>query len=147
MRTRHAVCLTAAAVVSLAVASCAGKKDAAPVGVQGQVQYTSKKPVANMVLTFHPLEDTSRSRLPTFLLDKDGRFEDRIPPGRYKATLAPIPVGSGHGPAAGPDAGADKGPSAAGRLDRLKRYRDRDQSPWEIVIPEGGRGDLLLTVD
>jgi len=141
------VWLTIGVILALFLPGCGKKKEPSPVAVTGQVRYASKKPVAEMVLTFHPLDDTNQSKLPAFLLDKEGRFKDTILPGRYKVTLLPIPTSSGNGPAGGANADV-KGPGAVAGTNPLTRYRDRDRSPWgEIIIPETGKEDLLLTVE
>lgn len=144
MSRRNAVRLTAWLIGSLCLCGC-GRKAPAPVAVKGRVQYANKEPVADMILTFHPLEDGNKSKLPAFLLNKEGWFQDSILPGRYKATLSPIPQGSGSGPAGAAAAGG-KGPGASAAAGQLTRYQDRNLSPWEVVIPESGTDDLLLTV-
>lgn len=95
-----------------------------------------------MVLIFHPLDDTKRSKMPAFALDAQGQFQDRMLPGRYKATLAPLPTSSG-----GADAASLQGPAAPAGANPLARYTDREQSPWEIVVPQSGKDDLLLIVE
>jgi hypothetical protein len=144
MPGRNAIWRTAGVILSLGLPACGTKPEPAPVAVKGHVQYASKKPVTNMILIFHPLDDTRTNKIPSFVLDKEGRFQDNILPGRYKATLANIPAGSGSGPAGGSDVRAGKKGSAG--PNPLKRYQDRDQSPWEVVIPGTGTEDLVLTV-
>jgi hypothetical protein len=145
MWRQHAIWLTAGLILSLCLIGC-GKKGPAPVAVKGQVQYADKKPVTNMVLTFHPLDDTNKNNSPLCLVEKEGQFQVNMLPGRYKVTLANIPLGSGNGPAGGPDVGPGKGPAGVAGGNALKRYQDREQSPWEIVVPETGKEDLVLTV-
>jgi hypothetical protein len=135
------------ALVLLGVLACASRKEPAPVTIKGRVEYADKKPVAGMVLIFNPEDDTSRGRVPSFVLDKEGRFQDRILPGRYRATLAAIPAGVAGGGAAGPAAAPGGKPAASDPRDSLRPYRNPQQTPWKVVIPEQGAEELVLTVE
>lgn len=129
----------------LSLTGCGGEKEPAPVPVKGKVQYAGGRPVVNMVLIFHPLDDTRKCKTLSFVLDREGRFQDVILPGRYKATLAPLSTMSHGGPAEGAQAQSlHHGGVWFPRV--MARYRDREHSPWEILIPETGKEDLLQTV-
>jgi hypothetical protein len=131
--------------LSLALTGCGGEKEPVPVMVKGKVRYAGGKPVVNMVLIFHPLDDTRKRTTPSFVLDHDGRFQDVILPGRYKATLTPLPTMNREGPAEGMEAHPLNQRRTWLPL-VMARYQDRLQSPWEIVIPETGTEDLVQTV-
>jgi hypothetical protein len=145
MRMRSILKRGVGMLVLLSLPACGPKQTAAPVSVKGKVQYASGKSVAKLVLIFHPLDDTRQGKIPSFVLDAEGRFADQVLPGRYKATLAPLPRGSG--PAGGAEAAPVQVPAASLRPNPLGRYQDRQQSPWEIEIPSTGKEDLLLTVE
>lgn len=145
MRRKNILALTVALLELMTMTGCDGEKELTPVTVKGKVAYANGRPVPNMVLILHSLDDTTKSPLFSLVLDKEGRFQDSVLPGRYKATLAPLPW-------------LNKGNSAQEKgllsfQERKKtasslpaRYQNREQSPWEILIPETGKEDLLQIV-
>ena len=122
----------------------AGCKDKPPepVSIKGKVQYEDGKPVSEMVLTFHPMDETNKNTRPVQVTDKKGNFSIPCVKGRYKVTLAALPKGPAGGGAGGPSGGftpgADSGPKNI--------YRDPQKTPWLIDVPEKGKVDIVLTV-
>jgi hypothetical protein len=115
------------------------------------VVFADGKPVANMVLTFHPADEaTKTARLATAVLPTDGSFAVECLPGRYKVTLAAIPKGAGtastEGPGAAPAPAAPTKPPTDAKSLMLAQHADITRTPLTAEVPAGGASDLVLTV-
>lgn len=97
--------------------------------VAGKVTHKGQPLTAGSIV-FHPEAGNSYQKdRPSSLLQLDGSFTmktfpfgDGVPPGQYKATLAP---------------------ELAGRI-RMPKYADVAKTPWIIVISEKGNSELFL---
>jgi hypothetical protein len=132
----------AAAMVLVGI--LAGCKDKSPeaASIKGKVQYADGKPVMEMVLTFHPLDETNKNTRPVLFTDKQGNFSGSGVKGRYKVTLAALPKGSVGGGAGGPSGGFTPGPETGPKT----VYQDPQKTPWLVDVPETGKEDIVLTV-
>jgi hypothetical protein len=133
------------AMALLLLAGCSGKPTEAPpkVTVEGKVVYGGS-PVRYVMVTLHPVEVTDPNRY-SGATEKDGTFKVECPKGRYKVTLAPLPVGGG-GDAAGGALVAGEG-GAKGLKAIPAPYRDKDQSPIQpIDVSDGGVTGLTLRI-
>src|SRR5262245_36182489 len=126
-------------VGAMALSSCtaSNSKMLAPVAFSGSVVSADGKPVADLVISFHPQEAGNAGNRPSAALDKDGKFKLDGIPGRYKVTLAPIPRHHGSAEATGeltaaPAKGSDPKKAAKGVP---ARYLDAQSSPWDVTIP------------
>jgi hypothetical protein len=111
----------------------------AAVAIKGKAQYEGGKPVAEMILTFHPLDESNKNTRPVQVTDKQGNFSLTCVKGRYKVTLAAVPKGPAGG---GPSGGNVPGPDS----DINNAYRDREKTPWLVDVPESGKENIVLTV-
>jgi hypothetical protein len=117
----------------------------APVAVKGRVELAGNKPPPRLVVIFHPREEHIRN-VPSAAVDgKGGEFSTFCEPGRYHVTVAPVPIGSAVG-----TTGSDPTPGRAptgGKLEGIpSRYRDPENTPWEVLVPPAGMDNLVLTV-
>jgi hypothetical protein len=119
-----------------------GCKEAPPVPVviKGKAQYDDGKPVAEMILTFHPQDESNKNTRPVQVTDKEGKFSVSCVKGRYKVTLAPMPKGT----AGGGPGGYVPGPDYSSSINSL--YRDQERTPWLIDVPETGKDNIVLTL-
>jgi hypothetical protein len=142
-----AVALISAAFAA-AIPGCSRAKpaEAAPVAVSGRVVNSAGKPITGMLVSLHAQEGVHAGDRPSAPLDRDGRFSLTCIPGRYKVTLAPIPIhhgnAEGNGELAAPAAKRPEPPK--GGVPR--RYSDAQSSPWDVTIPPEGK-ELLLRVE
>jgi hypothetical protein len=120
-----------------------GCKEASPVpvAVKGKAQYEGGKPVADMILTFHPQDESNKNTRPVQVTDKDGNFSLSCVKGRYKVTLAAVPKGTA---GSGGPGGYVPGPEYSSNINSL--YRDPEKTPWLIDVPETGKDNILLTL-
>jgi hypothetical protein len=125
-------------------AGCGKKAPPEQVTVKGKVVYPDGKPVTDLVLTFHPQEDVNKTSRPSDFLSKKGTFRFDCLPGRYKATLAPIPR-QGHAPT-GPDGTPGPGPVNTPKVPAgiPQKYLFEKESPWEVDVPVDGKRDVEL---
>jgi hypothetical protein len=147
--TRHpmpALRLVVLLAAGTLAAGCGKKTPPEQVTVKGKVVYPDGKPVTDLVLTFHPQEDVNKTSRPSDFLSKKGTFRFDCLPGRYKATVAPIPR-QGHAPS-GPDTAPGPGPINTPKLPAgiPQKYLSATESDWEIDVPVGGTRDLVLTL-
>ena len=115
-----------------------------PVAVTGKVVLASGKPVANMVISFHPQDGPNAVSRPSAALDKNGAYAMNVVPGRYKVTLAPIPAHAGSAGAA--DLAVPKKGDVKEAQDILSGYKDALSSRLEVTVPETGGELSPLTV-
>jgi hypothetical protein len=117
-----------------------------PVDVTGKVVFAVPRPTAPLIVTLHPRDDANKTCTPTSQpIGDDGGFRlTKCLPGRYKATLIPVPSQLGPSAPASPGGVAAPGGLAASGLP--KAYLDEQASPWEVTVPEGGKDGLELTV-
>ena len=75
-----------------------------PVDVTGKVVFFGARPKAPLLISLHPQEDANKMSTPSALIDaSDGSFKlEKCLPGRYKATVAVVPVQVGGGPPGAP---------------------------------------------
>lgn len=144
LKARRLWLLTTAALLCVTVAGC-GKKPT-PVDVTGKVVFEVSRPKSPLAISLHPLEDVNKTCTPSGLLDEAGGFKlKQCLPGRYKATIIAPPIQLGGGAGAGPgDVGATPGGPTTPGLP--KAYFDAQSSPWEVMVPEGGKDGLVLTL-
>jgi hypothetical protein len=117
-----------------------GKAPEVPVQVRGKVITADGKPVSGLVITFYPQEDVNRQKVPSDLLGKEGTFSVTCLRGRYKVTVAPVPVQGSGMPGAGPDITK----TSAKDGNPLSISRPTATTPPEVTISEGGQDDLVL---
>jgi hypothetical protein len=131
----------------LLLAGCTKPPPPAPVEVKGRL-LRGGKPLTHMVVTLHPREDQNKNNRPIAAVDpKSGQFQLQCVPGRYKVTVAPIPVQQVATPAGGDDGNAGQQPASVDPRLVPSRYRDAESSPWEITVATGNSDEIVLTVD
>ena len=115
-----------------------------PVDVTGKVVFFGARPKAPLLISLHPQEDANKMSTPSALIDaSDGSFKlEKCLPGRYKATVAVVPVQVGGGPPGAPRAT----PGFPGASGIPPIYMDAQTSPWDVVVPEAGKDGLVLSV-
>lgn len=148
------VTLAAPLLAGLVLLTGCSKKAPAPVSLKGKVVFADGKPVANMILSLHPDDEaTKHERLQSVVLPAEGTFEFTCLPGRYKATLGPIPKGAGDA-TAGPGTAPPPPPpgstapttSTDPKIGLLARCADVSKTPLVVEVPASGAADLVLTV-
>ena len=112
-----------------------------PVAIKGKAQYEGGKPVADMILTFHPQDESNKNTRPVQVTDKNGDFSLSCVKGRYKVTLAAIPKGT---TGSGGPGGYVPGPEYSSNINSI--YRDPEKTPWLIDVPDAGKDNIVLTV-
>lgn len=142
----RASCVVGCAAALACLAVGCGKKPT-PVDVTGKVQFAIPRPKAPLLLSLHPQEDANKTSNPSAVIDdKDGSFKlEKCLPGRYKATIAVVPLQVGGGPSAAPGV-VGAAPGGAGVAGVPTTYFDAQASPWEVIVPEGGKDGLVLTL-
>jgi hypothetical protein len=112
-----------------------------PVPVKGRVQGPPGQSVNGLLLTFYPDDESNKKgRLLSKVLDEEGRFEGECLPGRYKVTLAPVPIHVGGDPAGAGAGKPGRGTPGPAKAEGLKHS-------WkDITIPPGGTDSLVLKV-
>lgn len=136
---RFAVLLAACALA----AGCGKPKPPEPVTVEGKVVGIDGKPLTGLVLTFHPQEDVNKASRPSAHLgQKDGSFRLDCIPGRYKATLTPVPRQFGAEPGSGPGPGPIGLPKLPEGLPR--KYLSATDSDLTVDVPAEGARNLVL---
>jgi len=134
--------LLVGAALALALASGCGEKPRSPVTVRGQVKREDGKPLPPISLAFHP-QDRANRLMPTAVPDvKDGTFEVRCLPGKYKVTLAPLQAAEDD-PARAKD-GKTGAPAPGGNLRLPARYQSASDTDWAVEVPATGKDDLVL---
>ena len=134
-------------VLSLAVLTCGcGKKPAAEeVDIAGRLEDAAGKPLPRMIVHFYALDEANKhARAWTCATQAGGDFKGRCLPGRYKVTVAAVPLGTG---TADPGSGtiADPG-KAKGVAGVPKAYTSPDDTPLQVMIPDRGKTDIVLKV-
>jgi hypothetical protein len=132
------------ALAALLVASgCGGKPPPPPlVTVNGKLVH-KQEPVPLVLLTFVPTDPRSGVR-PQAASQPDGTFTLQCPPGSYKVTLAPVPQAGAAPPG---DAAPLADPAKPGRLRAIPAaYRDPDNTPLRVEVPDGGKDGVVLEV-
>jgi hypothetical protein len=130
-----------ASLAVLSLAGCAAEPEPL-VPVKGMLKDRAGRPLANVVVTFHPQDEVNKKgKLAAAVSARDGGFSTECLRGRYKITLA-VPPGLGQ-----PDPGG--GPAAAPSLTGAgtsipQEYRDPKLTRLEVDVPAGGTEDLLL---
>ncbi len=111
-----------------------------PVTVSGQMLDAGGKPLAMKVVSFNPQErDQKNSSSGT---DAQGKFTLKLVPGKYHVTLAEPSRAAADGTAGGVTA-----PDQAGKMGGVpSKYRNPNETPWQITIPDGGQADLVLQI-
>ncbi len=104
-----------------------------PVDVTGEVVYSDGKPVSDMIIAFYADDEISaKGRVPSGVLDKSGKFSiSGVTPGRYKVTLAPIPVGAGHAANANQLNSPGKGDK---KIAVPSEYLNSTSTPWKVMV-------------
>jgi|SRR6516162_66736 len=135
----------AGATVLILVLLNTGCKDKPPepVPVKGIVRYEDDKPVAEMILTFHPQDESNKNTRPEQVTNKEGKFSLMCVKGRYKITMVAPSKGQTGGYAGGPGGGILPGFEFP---DRIIIYKDAQKTPWLLDVPENGKEDVVLTV-
>jgi len=108
--------------------------------VEGRV-LAQGQPVPFVLVTFysHDPADATRYGGPA---NKDGAFRVECPPGNYKVTITPLPLGVAGNPGAGALAGAD----GKGAKDLPAACRSRTTTPLAVDVPAGGKKDVTLNL-
>lgn len=123
------------ALLCLLVIQGCSKKAAipAPVDVAGEVVYSDGKPVADLIIAFHADDETSaKGRIPSGVLDRNGKFAiSSVTPGRYKVTLAPIPMHAGEPANASQLNSPGKGDQ---KIAVPGEYLNSNSTPWKATI-------------
>jgi hypothetical protein len=128
-----------ALVVVVLTAGCRKKTPPQPVDVAGKAEKADGKPLAQVLLRFHPQDPGSDQAAPTCATGADGAFTVRAVPGTYKVTVTGIPLNTG-----GPGPGGIAAPSTGALSGVPPAYQSSKDTPWEVVVPEGGKSDVAL---
>lgn len=124
------------------------KKPLPKVAIAGVALNAQNKPLDKLIIKFHPQdEDNKFSSLETAV--NNGKFEGKLQPGRYKVTLAiiPIEVGPGAGgPGTPPQVPAASGKHGAAVGGIPSQYLTEEKTPWDVTIPADGNQDMKLTM-
>ena len=112
-----------------------------PVTVSGQMLDAGGKPLAMKVVSFNPQErDQKNSSSGT---DAQGKFTLKLVPGKYHVTVAE----AARAATADGTAGGVTAPDKAGKMGGIPiQYRNPNETPWHITIPDEGQGDLVLQI-
>lgn len=115
----------------IGIAGCGSGDRPKLVPVVGIVTMDSKPLTAGSINLYPDSSNAYTKDKPSSLLQLDGSFSiktypfgDGVPPGKYKATLAP---------------------ELATRIKRPK-YSKPDETPWSLEVPDSGLTDLKLEV-
>ena len=115
-----------------------------PVDVKGKAEDADGKPLGDMILRFRPVEEANKGQWLTCPTQADGSFVGKCLPGRYKVTL------HARAKALPDDKVADKlkGPPPTPPLpdDIPKKYGSAADTPWEVVVPDGGKTNIVLKI-
>jgi hypothetical protein len=137
-------------LLTFAASGCK-KKELMPVPIKGQVSYPNGTPVKNLIITFHPQEETNKKgKLLTKVLDGEGKFSGECQPGEYKVTLArlPVSVGGPGGPAGGATGGTvGRAPAEAPHGEIPELYLAPATTKWTVTVPAGGDEGIKLTLN
>lgn len=110
------------------------------VTVSGQMLDASGKPLAMKVISFNPQERDQKNN--SSGTDAQGKFTLKLVPGKYHVTLAEAPRAAADGTAGGVTA-----PDQAGKTGGIpSKYRNPNETPWQITIPDAGQADLVLQI-
>jgi len=127
------------------IATGCGKKPVPLVSVEGTVQVKGK-PGSNVLLTFWPQESKMGTRV-TAYCDAKGQFRLECPAGLYKVTvLGKLPEISSPGLDREPASTTPKDPAKA-TVYVPDKYGNTSLTPLTVEVPEGGKKDLVVTVD
>lgn len=142
-----------ALAVAVVVAGC-GEPPAPPrgeVAVAGKMLDAAGRPLAAKVVSFNPQERDQK--INSASTDQKGHFALKLVPGKYHVTVAD-PARAGHAmadPAAGgvtaPEKGKDMGKATAIQPGGIPNdYRNANETPWKIVVPDAGQSDIKLQI-
>ena len=130
-------------VCTIVLLGC-GSKPPAPrnaVAVSGQMLDASGKPLAMKVVSFNPQERDQKNN--STGTDTQGKFTLKLVPGKYHVTVAE----AARAATADGTAGGVTGPDKAGKMGGIpNQYRNPNETPWQITIPDEGQADLVLQI-
>lgn len=114
-----------------------------PVEITGQVVYANGKPVTGMVISFHADDEiAARGRVPSGPLDQEGKFRiAEVTPGRYKATLSPIP---GHAAAAADPSQLNAPGKGDQKIAVPIEYLNSSATPWSVTVESPPKTEKLV---
>jgi hypothetical protein len=126
----------------LLFAGCAKKPPPVePVDFNGTVRRFDKRPLPVFVLRFFPEDAANKSYRPTMTVT-EGKFSDKILPGKYQICMV-IPNQDG-GTGAGAVQAAPTGDNFPDPV--LAPYLDANQPIWTIIVPPEGLDDVVLEI-
>ena len=142
---RRALAGTAVVLVCIWSSGCGAKPTGpAKVAVEGKVTHGGKG-VAWLLVTFNGATPDVKYETNT---EKDGTFTLPCPPGTYKVTFTPVPLGQGQGPSGGAGDGTLVDlPDAKALKEIPERYRSPRTTPLSVDVPQEGKKDLSLPID
>jgi hypothetical protein len=129
---------------TLLLASGCRKPPVGEADIAGKLEDSDGKPLAKMIVRFHPQDEANKFRTYSAPTKADGTFVCRCLPGRYKATLASVPNPTGAAPADGKGAPAATRPRLPDTIPPI--YGNPAETPLEFDVPPGGKSDIVLTV-
>ncbi len=111
------------------------------VTVSGQMLDAGGKPLALKVVSFNPQERDQKNN--SSGTDAQGKFTLKLVPGKYHVTVAE----AARAAAADGTAGGVTAPDKAGKMGGIPiQYRNPNETPWHITIPDEGQVDLVLQI-
>jgi hypothetical protein len=145
IRMHRALAGIAFVLVCVCSSGCGAKPTGpAKVAVEGKVTHGGKG-VAWLLVTFNGATPEVKYETNT---EKDGTFKLSCPPGTYKVSFTPVPLGQGQGPGGGAGGGTLVDlPDAKGLKEVPERYRSPRTSRLTVEVPEEGKKDLVLAID
>jgi hypothetical protein len=129
----------------LLLAGCASKATPLPVvSVKGKVVCQGKA-VPTVLVKFWPQHADIQKKPVETASDSKGEFALSCPAGVYRVTVMNIPVITS-GPGLEEGTGGAK-PAGTPLVSVPARYGDRTVTPLTVEVPEGGKDQLVLTID
>jgi hypothetical protein len=142
MRRCHLI--LASVLLSMAGCQSPPPPQSGPPQVAGRVEDSDGNPLAKVAVKFHAQDEKNKGTSVTCMTQADGTFTGRCAAGRYRVTL--LAVFAELPKAQEKDKGKAALPSPALPAGVPERYGSVQDTPWEVIVPSGGRSGVVLKV-